>query len=130
MGAFEAECAAAEAQDRAEQALTVLRSAADRIWKIGLYAKDDPTQEDMMLLNYCCKVDLVDAHKMFMAVDALMEMAREQASEAAEAIRSMGGGALKRLLNDGFLKDCTPLYVHLCYRVSSRKRRKMREAVP
>lgn len=92
MGAFEAECAAAEAQDRAEQALTVLRSAVDRIWKIGLYAKDDPTQEDMMLLNYCCKVDLVDAHKMFMAVDALMEMAREQASEAAEAIRSMGGG--------------------------------------
>lgn len=84
MEAFDVDRAVYEAAANAERALVVLREAAQDVFRVSGYGKDEPTASEALACCYACKNDLHDAFVMMEAVGALLEAALENALAAQE----------------------------------------------
>lgn len=71
-----------EAETAMESSLVILRSAIEDIFRVSNYGKDNPTKEDLIIMNYSCQIDLKDSYKMLNGIEALLNSSLTKLKQA------------------------------------------------
>lgn len=71
-----------EAETAVESSLVILRSVMNDVFRVSNYGKDNPTKEDLIIMNYSCRIDLKDSYKMLDGIKTLLDLSLTKLKQA------------------------------------------------
>jgi len=76
-----------EVETAMESSLVILRSVMDDLYRVSNYGKDNPSKEDLLIVNYSCKVDIRDNYKVLAGIETLLSLSLSKVKKANTEIQ-------------------------------------------
>lgn len=76
-----------EVETAMESSLVILRSVMDDLYRVSNYGKDNPSKEDLLIVNYSCKVDIRDSYKVLAGIETLLSLSLSKVKKANTEIQ-------------------------------------------